>query len=334
MKAALASLKRLASRLREAERRTERALHPGEISLRGWRELAWTTVRCTLKHRAPSQAGAATFYAFLAFMPAIAAVGSVYGLVADPENLRRRLDAFAEFAPTGLLNLVGGEVLRFAREDRPDQIGAAVGFGVAALFTATSSVRAVMSGLNTAYAAQETRPWWVRRLLAGGFAAGTTLIAMAAGALVLRSADFGGPALTPLRVLVLAARWTVLYAGLVAALAVLYRYGPCRTRARWRWVTPGSALAAAIGLATCAGVTVYLARWAVYERTYGGLGSILGVLIWLWAMMVVVLGGAELNRAMEAKTSADTSVMGRPLPSAPAGGPLPDATAPAPAPPR
>lgn len=311
MPPAFASLARFAARLRDAERRTEQALHPGEISLRGWRELVLTTVRCTLKHRAPSQAAAATFYAFLAFVPAMAALGSIYGLVADPDHLRRRLDAFSDLAPTGLLNLVGGEVLRFAREDLDDQIGAALGFGVAALFTATSSVRAIMGGLNTAYGAQETRKWWVRRLLAGGFAAGTILIASAAGVLVLKSADFAGEELSALRVLVLIGRWTVLYVGLVAALALLYRYGPDRTRARWRWVTPGSAVAAAAGLLTCAGTTVYLARWAVYERTYGGLGSILAVLIWLWAMMMVVLAGAELNRAMEAKTSADTSVTGR-----------------------
>lgn len=307
----LAPLTRLAAVLRAAERRTEEAGHPGQISARGWRELAWATLRCTLKHRAPSQAAAATLYAFLAFVPAMAAFGSIYGLVADPDQLRRRLDAFADLAPTGLLNLVGGEVLRFAHEDRGDQIGAALGFGVAALFTATSSVRALMSGLNTAYGAEETRPWWVRRLLAAGFVAGTILIAAAAGALVLRTADFPGADVTVVRALVLALRWSVLYVGLVAALALLYRYGPDRTRARWRWVTPGSALAAAGLLLTCAGVTVYLAQWAVYERTYGGLGSILGVLIWLWAMMTVVLGGAELNRAMEAKTSADTSVTGR-----------------------
>lgn len=311
MRTALASFTRLAVRLRAAERRTERAGHPGQISLRGWRELAWTTLRCTLKHRAPSQAAAATFYAFLAFVPAVAAFGSLYGLFADPDKLRRRLDAFASLAPSGLLNLVGGEVLRFAREDRADQVGAALGFGVAALFTATSSVRTIMTSLNTAYRAEEARPWWVRRLLAAGFALATTLITMAVGWLVLKSADFAGDELSLARTVVLALRWSILFAGLMAALAVLYRYGPDRSRARWRWVTPGSALAAAAGLLTSAAVTVYLARWAVYERNYGGLGSIVGVMIWLWAMMVVVIAGAELNRAMEAKTSHDTSITGR-----------------------
>ena len=303
---------RLAALVRLAERRREPAETPAEISARGWRELAWTALTRTLHHRAPTQAAAATFYAFLAFAPAVAAFGSLYGAVASPQVLHRQLAAFAGLAPKGVLDLVSGEMMRFAR-GRPDRLAvAALGFGAVSLVSATSAARAVVNGLNTAYHATEARPWWMRRLLGMAFAAGVGLIMAATAYVVLKSADMSDERVPWAAALRQLGRVVLLFAGLVAALSLLYRYGPDRPRARWRWVTPGSTLAAAAGLSSAAGTTFYLARFAAYERTYGGLGSIIGLLIWMWSVMLVVLAGAELNHAMEQKTSADTAVTGRP----------------------
>ena len=309
MSLSLPTLVRAIRRLDRAVRRLEPAGHPGQISRRGWGELLWTAFRCTLRHRAPSQAAAATFYAFLAFVPAVAAFGSLYGVFASPESLQRRLDAFSDLAPRGVLNLVQGEALRFAHEERGELLGAAFGFIVVSLAASTSAVRVLLSGLNVAYGVEETRPWWRVRALCLLFAAGTATLAAGAGWLVMRSADLGD--LAPARVARLVLRWALLFLTLLVALAIFYRYGANRTRARWRWVTPGSALAAAAGLITSAAVTLYLAEFAAYERSYGGLGSILGLMTWLWSFMTVVLTGAELNRAMETKTSQDTSITGR-----------------------
>ncbi len=306
----LAALVRLlAMKAGGAAGRLERAGNPFQFSARGWWDVVVATVTRSLRHRQPSQAAAAAFYALLAFAPGLAAFGSIYGLVADPDRLRARLAAFAEIAPAGALGIVEAETLRFAHGDPHRLLGAASAFGLAALLSATSSVRAVMQGLNTAYGVEETRRWWMRRLLGVSFAAGVTALAASVVALVLKSADIDPG---PWAVVRLVLRWAALFAALAAALAVLYRYAPNRPRARWRWVTPGSALAAAVALATSAGVTAYLAQVATYERTYGGLGSMLGLSVWIWSVLVVVLGGAELNRALEDKTSQDTSISGRP----------------------
>lgn len=297
-----------------AKRRREPAGHPGQISVRGWRELAWTALRCTLRHRAPSTAAAATFYGFLAFAPTVAAFGCMYGLLSTPGRLRHRLESFSDLAPAGVLNVVQGQALRFAAGPRDHLAGAALGFALVALFGATSALRALLHGLNTAYGVHETRPWWMGRLLCLGFAAGMGAMATAVLWLVLKSVDMTDGRVGPVVVVVLLLRWSLVFLGFMAALAVLYRYGPARPRSRWRWVTPGSALAAAAGLTTSAGVTLYLARFADYERTYGGLGSVLGLMTWLWMLATVVLAGAELNRAMEEKTSRDTGITGRESP--------------------
>ena len=293
-----------------SELRREAAEHPWRISPRGWRELLWAALKQALKHRTPSQAAAAAFYAFLAFAPAVAAFGSAYGLVADPRLLQHRLDAFADVAPPGVLRIVQREVLRFASGPPARLLAAAVTFGAVSLTSATSAMRQIMIGVGVAYRVTDARPWWVRRLVSFVFAAMTGALTVAACALVLKSADMADRGFWPVVRLVL--RWTALFAASLAALALLYRYGSGRpTRARWRWVTPGSALAALVGLIVSAGVTVYMARFSAYERDYGGLGSVLGLVVWLWAGMLVVIGGAELNRALEDKTSADTSVGGR-----------------------
>ena len=293
--------------------RREPAQHPGRISLRGWRELLWAALKQTLKHRAPAQAAGAAFYGFLAFAPAVAAFGSAYGLVADPHLLQHRLDAFADVAPAGVLRLVQREVLRFTQGPPLRLALAALSFGAFSLTTATSAMRQIMIGLATAYRVQDRRPWWVRRLVSFAFAALTATLTVSAAALVLKSADMADHGFWA--VVRLALRWTALFAAAIVALALVYRYGVGRpARARWRWVTPGSALVAGTGLAVSAGTTVYMAHFSSYERNYGGLGSVLGLIVWMWAGMLVVIAGAELNRALEDKTSLDTSVSGRRTP--------------------
>ena len=297
-----------------AEPRREAADHPWRISPRGWGELLWQALKQGLKHRVPSQAAVAAFYGFLAFAPAVAAFGSAYGLVADPHLLQHRLDAFADVAPAGVLRIVQREVLRFTQGPPARLLAAALSFGAFSLASATSAMRQIMIGLAIAYRIEDKRPWWMRRLVSFVFAALTGALTVAAAALVLKSADMDDRGFWPLVRLV--ARWSALFAASVAALALLYRYGAGRpTRARWRWVTPGSALAALFGLATSAGVTLYMAHFSSYERNYGGLGSVLGLVVWLWAGMLVVIAGAEVNRAIEDKTSRDTAVTGRPRPS-------------------
>ena len=307
--------------------RVEDAARPSDISARGWREIVWAALVCALKHRAPSQAAAATFYGFLAFVPAVAAFGAAYGLVANLNLLEHRLSAFAALAPAGVLRLVQRQVLQIARGPPLHLLGGFLGFGAVALGSATSAMRQIMIGLATAYRLTDTRPWWMRRLVSFGFAVGVCVLGGLTVGLVLKSSDMDDVGFWAVVRLVL--RWTALFLAALAGLTLLYRYGPARPRARWRWVTPGSAVAALTLLLTSAGVTLYLARVSSYERTYGGLGSVLGLVVWMWAAMLVVILGAELNRAIEDKTSADTGITGRPEPppGAPAAAPPPGATA-------
>ena len=102
--------------------------------------------------------------------------------------------------------------------------------------------------------------------------------------------------------------WPVLLILLLIGLAVLYRYGPDRRVARWQWVTVGSLFAAVTWIVASFLFSWYLSNFANYNATYGSLGAVVGVMVWLWISTTVMLLGAELNAEIEHQTARDSTV--------------------------
>jgi membrane protein len=103
-------------------------------------------------------------------------------------------------------------------------------------------------------------------------------------------------------------RWPVLFMLIIFALGVLYRYGPSRRRAKWRWITVGSVFAALTWLVVSALLSWYLGNFANYNATYGALGAVVGLMMWMWLSTIVVLVGAELNSEIEHQTARDSTI--------------------------
>jgi membrane protein len=108
-------------------------------------------------------------------------------------------------------------------------------------------------------------------------------------------------------VLVRALRWVVMAAVLMIGLSVLYRFGPSRENAKWRWVTWGSAVASVLWIMVSVGLSAYLSNFADYNATYGSLGAAIALMMWIWLSSSAVLLGAELNAEMEHQTAIDTT---------------------------
>ena len=102
-------------------------------------------------------------------------------------------------------------------------------------------------------------------------------------------------------------RWPIFFVAIVVGLACIYRYGPSRKDARWRWVTWGSIVGALLWMATSMLFSWYVATFDTYNKIYGSLGAGVGFMIWLWISAVVVLLGGELNAQMEHQTARDTT---------------------------
>jgi membrane protein len=96
--------------------------------------------------------------------------------------------------------------------------------------------------------------------------------------------------------------------GAAFAIAVLYRYGPSRARAKWRWITWGSAFAAAGWIGFSLLFSWYAANFGSYNKTYGSLGAVVGFMTWIWISTIVVIIGAELDAEVEHQTCRDSTV--------------------------
>jgi hypothetical protein len=99
----------------------------------------------------------------------------------------------------------------------------------------------------------------------------------------------------------------VLFIAAALAISILYRYGPSRERAKWRWVTWGSAVATVVWLAASVLFSWYLQNFADYNATYGSLGAVIGFMMWVWISVTIIIFGAELNSEMEHQTARDST---------------------------
>ena len=102
------------------------------------------------------------------------------------------------------------------------------------------------------------------------------------------------------------ARWPLLALVVLLVLALLYRYGPCRQSAKWRWVSVGAMFATVVWLAASIGFSFYVANFANYDRIYGSLGAVIVLLFWLYLSFYIVLLGAHLDSAASGPGSCAT----------------------------
>jgi len=103
----------------------------------------------------------------------------------------------------------------------------------------------------------------------------------------------------------------VIFVLVILALAVLYRFGPCRPNVGWRWITPGSVIAALGLLALSMLFSWYAASFGRFNETYGSLGAVIGFMIWMWLSAVIVLVGAEINSEIESQAKPARTPGGR-----------------------
>src|SRR4029079_10302780 len=114
-------------------------------------------------------------------------------------------------------------------------------------------------------------------------------------------------ALGPMALITKIARWPILLVIITVGLAVIYRYGPSRSEAQWRWITWGSAFAAVAWIVVSILFSWYAQNYGSYNRTYGSLGAVVGFMVWTWLSTVVILIGADLDAEMEHQTARDTT---------------------------
>ena len=295
-------------RSRAAERgRGRQATSPWRIPWRGWKDIFWRAYEKMNDNRLLAVAGGVVFYTLLALFPAVTAFVSLYGLIADASTIDQHLSLAAGILPSGAVNILHEQLTRLT-SSRTSALSFGFVFGlVFALWSAISGTKAVIDGLNVAYGEAEKRSFIRLSIVSLVFTLGAFLsLALAVSAVVvapilLTHVGLGGVSPALVRIL----RWPALLAFVIFGLAILYRYGPSRRQARWTWLSVGSVAAAFGWLVASALFSWYIANFGTYDATYGSLGAAIGMMMWMWISMIVVLLGAQLNAETEHQTAEE-----------------------------
>jgi membrane protein len=271
--------------------------------------LNWATVlRCIVDRftndRLMAVAAGVTFYALLAIFPALAALVSLYALIADPTTIQSHLDLLSSIVPGGAMQIITEQVNRIASKGVGE-----LGFGFAlgllvSLWSANAGMKAMFDALNIVYRAKEKRGFFRLNLVSLTFTLGMiifTMLALIGIVGVPLAVDYFG-----LKGVgdgwVSVARWPALLVIVAVVLALLYRFGPCRPDTHLRWISPGSAIASLMWLAASAAFSWYAANFGSYNQTYGTLGAAVGMMTWIWISLNVVLVGGEVNAQFDSQT--------------------------------
>jgi membrane protein len=285
------------------------ARSPWQISWRGWKDILWRTYREFQDDRLLAISAGVVFFALLALFPAVTAIVSLYGLFAQPATISEHIGLISAFAPDQLVRIVEEQIKRLVSRDNA-QLGFGVILGIAiAIWSANAGMKAIIDALNVVYEEQEKRSFVRLNLISLAFTTGAVAaVLFAIGAVVvapllLDRIGFGSVA----EGLIEYGRWPALIVTILSGLALLYRFGPSRTKAKWRWLSVGSIVAALLWIAGSAVLSYYIGNYANYDATYGSLGTGIGLMMWLWVSTIAILFGAELNAEIEHQTATDTT---------------------------
>jgi membrane protein len=283
--------------------RASRAASANKTAPPGWAQISWCVFASIFKHRLLATSGGVAFFALMAVFPALATIVSLYSLFADPHAIPQRVALLAGVVPTSIIDLIKEEIQSLA-EKNISTLSTAFLIGLlVSIWSANSGVSALFDALNVVHGETEERS--LLRFYATTFA--VTLGAVVYGLVAIigilptafRSLGLGENVENLEAIL----RWPATLLLAMIWLSVVYRVGPSRSDARWRWVTWGSGLAAILLVVASMVFSWYVAEFDSYDKLYGSLGTVVGLMTWVWISVVIMLLGAELDAAIESKSA-------------------------------
>ncbi len=250
-------------------------------------------------------AAALTYYGLLSLFPALIALVSILGLVADPKETTRSLtDIVTQIGPSTAADTFRGPIESITSNGSAAGVLLIVGLATA-LWSASGYVGAFIRASNIIWETPEGRSFFkLRPLQILVTLAMIILLALVALSLVLtgpvvdavgKSIGVGSTATTIWDI----AKWPVLLAVLVLMIGILYYAAPNVKLPGFKWITVGSAVALVIWILASAAFAFYVANFGSYDKTYGTLGGLVSLLVWFWISNLALLFGMELNAERE-----------------------------------
>jgi membrane protein len=288
--------------------RGRQAEAPQHIPARGWKDVLVRVKAAAKEDHVVLFAAGVALFGLLALVPALAALMSIYGLVADPATIDNQIVDALSAAPTEVRDLISQQLQDIGDASSGAIFAVVVGL-LFALWSASAGMKNLIEAINIAYGEKETRGMVKLRALSLAFTLGAIVFLVLAFTLIallpsiIAATDLG----TAGRVVINVVRFVMLFGGLLFGLALLYRYAPDRDAPKWSWATPGAVFAATVWIVGSLLFSLYTANFGRYNETYGTLGAIVVVILWLLLSALVVILGAEINCELERQTVRDST---------------------------
>lgn len=283
---------------------------PAQYDWPAWKAILGRVWTNSSEHNLNLLAAAVAFYAFLSFVPLLGAMVMTYGLIADPATVAKHMAMIIDLVPADAARLIYDQLTNLTLAAAGKK---GVGLAVAVLvsiYGASRASGAMIGSLNIIYEENDRRSFLRGTILAAALAGAAVVVGIigiiaasmltVAGDLIEGLGPFAARAIQ-------IATWIV--AGLLCSVAIggMYRFAPNRADARWQWLTIGSVLATALWLVATVGFGLYASSLGNYDATYGSLGAVVVLMMWLYVSAYAVLLGGMVNAEAERQTARDTT---------------------------
>ena len=266
-----------------------------------WRELGRRTYKELMADDGLGLAAQLAYYFFLALFPALLfllALASFFSIARFTDAIPA---ALGQFAAPEMVELIRDQLQQISNADN----GGILSLGLlGAIWSSSAALVSIIGALNRAYDIEESRPWWKVRLLAIGLTVALAVFVLASFALVLagpalagaatRAFGFGSAFTWTWMIL----QWPVAFALISVAVGLVYYLGPDAEQ-EWVWVSPGAVVATSLWLIASLLFRLYAVSFGNYQATYGALGGVLVLLLWMYVTGLAIVVGAELNAEIE-----------------------------------
>jgi membrane protein len=246
----------------------------------------------------------------LALFPLLLFILTLFGLFASRSNELQSnlLSYFAAFLPPSAFQLLKAITTEMAA----NATGGKLTFGILlTLWFASGGMSSMISTLNAVYHVRESRSWFRGRVIALGLTIAILILLLTSLFIVLAGehlTDWIGIKLHLTSIVVIAwkgLQWVAVVLFLALSFSLIYYFGPSLDQRQWHWITPGSVFGEFLWLAASAGLRVYLHFFNTYTATYGSLGAMMILLVWLYVTGMAFLIGGEINAQIKRVAMGD-----------------------------